>query len=185
MCTSVTYETDDGERPNICFEVDHLDKASSLLSPPGTVTTSIDGLVCHLDYRAIVHGGRQHQAESQTQQSAERASHHYGTRSQTRSMSEQSRSNEDAGEEAEDSEGLSVTQNDIDDTIRRRRTCTAQLTVAALYRMIGVRPRFFGVQGITPIPPTLLDVAPAMWNAHYMQVSQLLSHQEVTYSFLE
>ncbi|KAK8133908.1 hypothetical protein PG984_005920 [Apiospora sp. TS-2023a] len=177
VCTSVDYETDDGERPSICLEVDHPDKASSLISPPGAVTTSIEGLICHLDYRAIVHSGPQRQVESQTQQSAERLEHPYSTRSKTRSMSDQSTSQEDAGVEAEDLDDLPDTQDDIDDMIRRRRTCTARLTVAALYRMIGVKPRFFGVQGITPIPPTLLDVAPAMWNAHYMQLTRCHSRQ--------
>ncbi|KAK7921160.1 hypothetical protein PG985_009182 [Apiospora marii] len=177
VCTSVDYDTDDGERPSICLEVDHPDKASSLLSPPGAVTTSIEGLVCHLDYRAIANGGRERPVDSVTQKNAGKVRHSHGTRSQTRSMSDRSRSNEDAGMEAEDSDGLPDTQDDIDDTIRRRRTCTAQLTVAALYRMIGVKPRFFGVQGITPIPPTLLDIAPAMWNAHYMQLIRHHSRQ--------
>lgn len=153
MCTGISYETTDDEPTNIYLEVDHPDKAASLLSPPGAVTTSIEGVVCHLDYRPVVYGHQHRQPQS---------------------ISDQTGSHDGALVQFEGCPEDAAIGHEIDEVGHRRRTGTARLTVAALYRMIGIRPKFFGVQGITPASPTLLDVAPAMWNAHYMQVSRLV-----------
>ncbi|KAK7948204.1 uncharacterized protein PG986_009090 [Apiospora aurea] len=168
MCTEITYETNGGDEPNIYLEVDHPDKAASLISPPEAVTTSIEGLFCRFDYRTIVRGRRHHQPHIHSQQNPERVGENRAL-GQPQSMPDQS--NDSDGDRMQTDDMLD-TRDGIDETCCRRRTCTAQLTVAALYRMIGIKPRFSGIQGITPIPPTLLDIAPAMWNAHYMELTR-------------
>lgn len=171
-CTGITYDTTDDEPTNIYLEIDHPDKAASLISPPGAVTTSIEGVVCHLDYRTIVQGRRHRQNHPRPQQRAGRGIHHSAV-SQPPSTPDQTSDNNNAIVQVEGRSEDSAFEREIDE-MSRRRACTAQLAAAALYRMIGLRPRFFGVQGITPAPPTLLDVAPSMWNTHYMQVSRPL-----------
>jgi len=172
-CTGITYDTTDDEPTNIYLEIDHPDKAESLISPPGAVTTSIEGVVCHLDYRPIVQGRRHRQNRPASQQSVERGIHHSAV-SQSQSTFDQTSGHDNAIVQVEGSTEDPAFEHEIDE-MSRRRACTAQLAVAALYRMIGIRPKFFGVQGITPAPPTLLDVAPSMWNTHYMQVSRSIS----------
>ncbi|KAK8039248.1 hypothetical protein PG993_007659 [Apiospora rasikravindrae] len=167
MCTEITYETNDDDRPNIYLEVDHPDKAASLISPPESITTSIEGLFCRLDYRPIGHGRRHHE-QSKSQQSPRRVGNHRAV-DQPLFVPNQSNDSDDDRMQIGD---MLDSQDEIDETCRRRRECTEQLTIAALYRMIGIKPRLSGIQGITPISPTLLDIAPAMWNAHYMELTR-------------
>ncbi|KAK6845074.1 hypothetical protein PG995_015184 [Apiospora arundinis] len=172
-CTKFTYETNDDEPANIYLEVDHPDKAASLLSPPEALTTSIEGVVCHLNYRPIAQSRQYRQNQSQSRRSAERDIHR-STVSQSQFVSDQTSNRDDARMQAD---SWPDDPDEVDKMSHRRRTCTAQLVVAALYRIIGIRPRFTGVQGITPASPALLDVAPSMWNAHYMQLTRLHSQQ--------
>lgn len=55
--------------------------------------------------------------------------------------------------------------------IRYRRQSTADLAVASLHKMIGVRAGFPGIRVDSPPFPSLLELAPTVWSAHYMQVS--------------
>jgi hypothetical protein len=67
-------------------------------------------------------------------------------------------------------------QNDIRSTQQEvqghiRRQYTADLAIAALHRIIGVRTTFRGIRMGSLSFPSLLELAPTVWSAHYMQAS--------------
>ncbi|KAI0137258.1 hypothetical protein BJ170DRAFT_50817 [Xylariales sp. AK1849] len=172
--TEIRYETESEDAPNLYFEVEHPDKSSALLSPPHVKTSAIDGLVCSFNFQSMAQpDDNDNNASSQQDFNEDRSSQGRPSFQQVQQVAYQSRSNlPDDLMPIEDSgtiENLADTSNV--DIARQHRQRTADLAVAALCKIIGLKTKFSGIRLDPPISPTLLELAPRVWNAHYMQAT--------------
>lgn len=163
-CTKVQYDTETPNTPNLYFEMEHPDKSEALLSPACMITPCIEGLVCRFDFNS-----HRHRDERGRQRSL---SGHTGTRRAraNRSVSPTRRAPTDPEGPVD---APNQAQHDLDEVGQRRRKCTALLAIAGLYKVIGIGARFPGVRGMASDSTALLDLAPAVCNAHYMKVGRI------------
>jgi hypothetical protein len=163
-CTKVQYETETPDTPNLYFEMEHPDKSEALLSPACMITPCVDGLICRFDFNSHHRRGER----------GRRRSLSGNTRRPGIRRARVDRSNTPTRKVRADEEELvdppNQAQHDLDEVGQQRRKCTALLAIAALYKMIGIGARFPRVRGMTSDSAALLDLAPAVCNAHYMKV---------------
>ncbi|KAK6081389.1 ribosomal protein L16p/L10e [Seiridium cupressi] len=169
-CTELTHDPKDDADPNLLFEIEHPDKSSALLSPPHIQTSTINGLACSLEYGSTS-STRSDSGQTQLQRRSDQ-SHRRAT-----SAAEQLK-------EVQDDFGTedSLVSSDLDadhafeeepeqNRTSQQRRAKADLAVAALHKIIGVKKKFPGIPFGPSISPTVLGLAPSVCNAHYMKVN--------------
>ncbi|KAK6067059.1 ribosomal protein L16p/L10e [Seiridium cupressi] len=169
-CTELTHDPKDDADPNLLFEIEHPDKSSALLSPPHIQTSTINGLACSLEY-CSTSSTRSDSGQTQLQRRSDQ-SHRRAT-----SAAEQLK-------EVQDDFGTedSLVSSDLDadhafeeepeqNRTSQQRRAKADLAVAALHKIIGVKKKFPGIPFGPSISPTVLGLAPSVCNAHYMKVN--------------
>ncbi|ETS79086.1 hypothetical protein PFICI_08939 [Pestalotiopsis fici W106-1] len=179
-CTAVHYETDSEDDPNLFFEIEQPDKSFALLSPPSVQTSTVHGLTCSLDYdwtfaqsqEVIVFDNSTNQDPEEYldpdknwlyQQDDSWSDLHTEDRSAGNDPSEPFAINED------------ITKDE--NSSAEYRHTVVQLALASLHKLIGVKRRFSGIRVGDPISPTLLELAPCVCNASYIQtVAKYANH---------
>lgn len=163
-CVRIQYETETLHTPNLYFEMEHPDKSEALLSPAYMITPCVDGLVCQFDFNAHHHRGERGRRRS-------RSGHTTGPGARrARATRSNSPTRQVQADEDELVDPSNQAQHDLGEVGQQRRKRTALLAIAALYKIIGIGARFPGVRGMTSDSAALLDLAPAVCNAHYMKV---------------
>ncbi|KAH6656863.1 hypothetical protein BKA67DRAFT_688244 [Truncatella angustata] len=170
-CTEVTYDPESQGDPDLLFEVEHPDKASALLSPPGIPTSTANGLVCSLEY----HSRSTPDDDCLLSHDAE---HEPGFREEHPSFEGQEEELAPLEQPVEYSPAIYGLDGHVllhngtanSDALQLRRS-TGDLALATLYKIFGLKRTFRGIRVGPPISPTLLELAPTVFNAHYMQTT--------------
>ncbi|KAI1867127.1 uncharacterized protein JN550_007179 [Neoarthrinium moseri] len=173
-CSEIRYHTSSHDEPNLWFEVEHPDKSSALLSPPDAETCSMDGIVCYFEYKS-----------SAQQDNAHYEGHDNDTAGQVTTLERVHVGPQDRLQDARRSPGPLYVEDQSCaehmgemqimraatalDQARQHRRGTADLAIAALHSIIGVRRKLPNIRIDTSASPTLLEMAPSVWNAHYMK----------------
>ncbi|KAH8677354.1 hypothetical protein BX600DRAFT_123569 [Xylariales sp. PMI_506] len=157
--------------PNLYFEIEHPDKSNALLSPPYAKTSALDGLVCVFAYHTIpakkkfnelVDNVPANNCVDSDQQKAHFQHHpselYIGCAAFDEDVA--------MGVRDMDNEFKAQANNEVRDF----RRMTAELTSAALFKLLGVKTKFPEIRLGAAFHPTLLDIAPSVWNHHYLRV---------------
>lgn len=169
-CTRVDYTPGSEDDPNLFFEIEHPDKSSALLFSPISKTSTINGLVCFFDFHSL----RAPNDEEEPNQDGATIYVHQEL-DQNEGQIKRSRMSPILTEDLPMVEDLGLAElmnNDpaADETSKLRRI-TGDLAEAALHKVIGLNRRFRGIRLGRPLSPTLLDLAPTVFNAYYLEVS--------------
>lgn len=138
------------DEPNLFFVVEHKDKSQALLAPPAMPAAQFHGVHCHLNFIGDLH-------PSDTKLEVGHPS--------WVTISEQEAGNKDCTRFKQHGDSSETCIDDLWD-------CVDRLLAAAIRELLGVRKRHEHIQrkrvskGLS-----LLDVAPAVWNANYLKVS--------------
>lgn len=173
-----SYETETEESPNLYFRIEHPDKSPALLSPPHMETSSMRAVLCLFDFQAASQDVSVNAQVLQKVQSWQRSERDGESRDCTLLFTPRI-DMFDANNMVENGglgEDHSTTPTTATADSRQRRRQIAALSDAAMHRIVGLRKKFQGIQlNSIKMQAPLLEIAPAVWNAHYMQVSHIVS----------
>lgn len=172
-CKEVRYATEIEDEPNLLLEIEHRDKSSALLSPPNVQAHTANGLVCYFDYQSI--------SSSKTVQTLDNHSERRNT-SPIHRLKQQSKRKRSKGEQlyheaTEDYQMPSSQELYVASTNERGNDATVEvlrgasdLALAAIHNIFGAKRRFHGIRQSASKSPSLLELAPAVFNSQYMHV---------------
>jgi hypothetical protein len=176
-CVHVRYATETINIPNLYFEVEHADKSCALLSPPEMRTSTMDGIVCLFIFDSISSViGNDDSVECQRNEDEYGGSeeeHFYGNMNTPEPAYHARYQPADTTMVVDSLNGIQQHPETMALGFVRQYRQTAELAIAALHKIIGVKRRSPGIRLGSRLSTTLLQLAPAVWNAHYMQVSDL------------
>lgn len=161
----IVYGTEADNTPNLYFEVEHVDKSSALLSPLHVRTATMEGIVCLFNFQSTSQNMVNHNfIDSRSRKVDHTQKGEHGLFSAINMVP------------IEDLDEVRHHQEQPARDMRQHRQRTADLTIAALHKIIGLKTRFLGIRLGSRLPVTLLELAPTVWNAHYMLVSTMSPH---------
>ncbi|KAI5863478.1 hypothetical protein GGS23DRAFT_596654 [Durotheca rogersii] len=161
----IQYQPSYEGAPNLYFIVEHLNKYSSLLSPPHISAAYLNGIECLFQYRPSVAG----------QSNMPCAPVHHCSPEQTRytqiwDLEANPYQTIWLGDYYKGLEASSSTTRHS----RHGWEEAVYLARMALYVTIGIRKRIYGLRLLqVGLRPSLLELAPTVWNAHYLKVGVL------------
>ncbi|KAI1102297.1 hypothetical protein F4804DRAFT_334396 [Jackrogersella minutella] len=153
--------------PNLYFIVEHPHKSSLLLSPPHSPTACFTGIECLFCYQSYNHEASSFDTERPDMRGTNMDEYYPMTTLQLEDLS----SAHDVYDEAISSDycGDPIVDTPIDQVQQQWDNAT-YLAQMALHVTIGVKKRMSGLRLLQlDTRPSLLELAPAIWNAHYLE----------------
>ncbi|KAI1083750.1 hypothetical protein F5B20DRAFT_594407 [Whalleya microplaca] len=167
----IHYHSEYDNGPNLYFVVHHPNKSSALLSPPGTPTAQFTGLECLFRFRFGTHEASHDNSpdfNAEDMETTDNLSTNTVREPVLNPFSHPSpalHSSDPWAGPAEDIGG-----NDMQELWQD----AAYLAQAAMPIVIGAKKRVPGLQLFElGTSPSLLDLAPAVWNAHYLKAAAI------------
>ncbi|XXG97190.1 DNA replication factor C complex subunit Rfc1 [Hypoxylon texense] len=144
--------------PNLFYIVEHPHKSSALLSPPRTPTVRFCGIECL--FRCNRDGSQTRPTDSERSLSdhTDTGSNCLQSTSRVKTIASTISVNRDT-----------YSSNNCDDSSQVWKQWE-DMAHMALHELVGIRKRYRGLRLFLLEPrPSLLEIAPAIWNAHYLQ----------------
>ncbi|KAI0013226.1 hypothetical protein F4779DRAFT_442223 [Xylariaceae sp. FL0662B] len=167
----IHYHPEFENGPNLYFIVYHPDKSSALLSPPGTGTAHFTGLECMFRFRLGTPETRHGNSEGFNIDNADIP--HFLSIDTSRETMLNSANHLPLNLRPSNSWNGSAEGSSKDETQEIWHDA-AYLVQMAMHIAIGAKKRVRGLQLFElDTSPSLLDLAPAVWNAHYLKATAI------------
>ncbi|OTA57228.1 hypothetical protein K449DRAFT_139876 [Hypoxylon sp. EC38] len=153
--------------PNLYFTVEHPQKASVLLSPTHNPTARFNGIECLFCYNSETPETSQVKTEQADTRGTNMNAYHLERISELEALGSNNAYEEETSAEYWDDPMLDMSMSQA----QQRWNDAGYLAQVAIHVIIGTRERIRGLRVYhLDTRPSLLQLAPAIWNAHYLKV---------------